>query len=153
MGNKNWWTSMAVIAILVLAACQPAARPSASPASPASPAASGPAASAGPPALPSTPTGYAELDAALTEKTADGTKPIYSGKRVTIQTQWILGEGANFDAAVADFEKATGIEIVQESIASQTRARAADPHRGQDPARPGGAGPADLPSSSTAAVA
>jgi alpha-glucoside transport system substrate-binding protein len=67
----------------------------------------------GEPALPSTPTGYEDLDAAL------GADQPLKGKRVTIQTQWILGEGLNFDAAVADFEKATGIEIVQESIASQ----------------------------------
>jgi alpha-glucoside transport system substrate-binding protein len=64
-------------------------------------------------AVPTVPTGYTELDAAL------GADKPYNGKRVTIQTQWILGEGANFDAAVADFEAATGIEIVQESIASQ----------------------------------
>jgi alpha-glucoside transport system substrate-binding protein len=64
-------------------------------------------------AVPTVPTGYTELDTAL------GADKPYNGRRVTIQTQWILGEGANFDAAVADFEAATGIEIVQESIASQ----------------------------------
>jgi alpha-glucoside transport system substrate-binding protein len=64
-------------------------------------------------AVPPVPTGYAELDLAL------GADKPYNGKRVTIQTQWIGGEGANFDAAISDFEAATGIDIVQESIASQ----------------------------------
>ena len=64
-------------------------------------------------ALPAVPTGYTELDTAL------GADKPYNGRRVTIQTQWIGGEGANFDAAVAPFEEATGIDVVQESIASQ----------------------------------
>ena len=63
--------------------------------------------------MPAVPTGYTELDTAL------GADKPYNGKRVTIQTQWIGGEGANFDAAVAHFEEATGIDVVQESIASQ----------------------------------
>jgi alpha-glucoside transport system substrate-binding protein len=142
MGNKTLWAMMTIVAMVALACGAPTASP-ARPGSPAAPAtgtarppATGPAETGpaetepaetepaespdtgespppGEPALPETPTGYAELDAAL------GADKPYTGKRVTIQTQWILGEGANFDAAVADFEEATGIEIVQESIASQ----------------------------------
>jgi alpha-glucoside transport system substrate-binding protein len=63
--------------------------------------------------LPTVPTGYTQLDQAL------GADKPFNGKRVSIQTQWIGGEGANFDATVADFEAATGIDVVQESIASQ----------------------------------
>jgi alpha-glucoside transport system substrate-binding protein len=120
--SKRWWAILTVLA-LVASACTtgapattaPAATSTATQAPASGPPASGPPATQepGPPALPTVPTGYAELDAAL------GTDQPMKGKRVTIQTQWILGEGANFDAAVADFEKATGIEIVQESIASQ----------------------------------
>ena len=50
--------------------------------------------------LPAVPTGYAELDQAL------GADKPFNGKRVTIQTQWIGGEGANFDTTVAAFEEA-----------------------------------------------
>jgi alpha-glucoside transport system substrate-binding protein len=89
-------------------ACQTAA-PSPSPSSQPGPTST----PAGPAAVPAVPTGHAELDQAL------GADQPFKGKKVTIQTQWILGEGANFDASVADFEAATGIEIVQESIASQ----------------------------------
>ena len=63
--------------------------------------------------MPTVPTGYAELDKALG---ADG-KP-FKGKKVSIQTQWIGGEGANFAAAVADFATATGIKIQVDSIGS-----------------------------------
>jgi alpha-glucoside transport system substrate-binding protein len=73
------------------------------------------------PAVPKTPTGYAALDAALTQTTTDAsgaTVPIYSGKAVDIQTQWIGGEGANFTAALADFQKATGITINIEGVGS-----------------------------------
>ena len=121
MGNKNWWAMMAVTVMLVVACGTPTAStaptgapsgaPSSQTASQAPVATASPA--AGPAAIPAVPTGYTELDAAL------GADKPYNGKRVTIQTQWIGGEGANFDAAVADFEKATGIDVVQESIASQ----------------------------------
>jgi alpha-glucoside transport system substrate-binding protein len=125
MGNKTLWAMLTLVALVALACGGPAAtqRPTTAASAPA--ATTGPASEApeseppaasqppGPPALPTTETGYAELDAAL------GADQPLKGKRVTIQTQWILGEGLNFDAAVADFEKATGIEIVQESIASQ----------------------------------
>jgi alpha-glucoside transport system substrate-binding protein len=66
--------------------------------------------------VPKVPTGYAELDQALT-KGADGKLP-FAGKKVTIQTQWVAGEGTNFAAAVADFLKATGITLQIDSIAS-----------------------------------
>jgi alpha-glucoside transport system substrate-binding protein len=84
-----------------------------------SPAPATPGASAGPsvaPALPTTPSGYAELDQALTNG-ADG-KPTFNGKKVSIQTQWIGGEGANFAASIADFAKASGITIQVDSIGS-----------------------------------
>lgn len=103
--KRNWWLAAVLTAVFAVA-CSTAA-PTASPATTPAPT------PAGPPAVPAVPTGLAELDLAL------GADQPYKGKKVTIQTQWILGEGANFDAAVADFEKATGIEIVQESIASQ----------------------------------
>ena len=66
--------------------------------------------------MPTVPTGYTELDKALT-KGADGKLP-FDGKKVSIQTQWIGGEGTNFAASVADFAKATGIKIQIDSIGS-----------------------------------
>jgi alpha-glucoside transport system substrate-binding protein len=122
MTNRRWTTSVLVVVVAMLfAACQSSTTspsPSAASAPPAASEApsSGAPGSAAPPAggaLPEVPTGYAELDTAL------GADKPYNGKRVTIQTQWIGGEGANFDAAVAPFEEATGIDVVQESIASQ----------------------------------
>jgi len=50
-------------------------------------------------------TGYAELDQAL-----DGTKP-FDGKKVTLQTQWIQGEGDNFEASLKSFADASGIQL------------------------------------------
>jgi alpha-glucoside transport system substrate-binding protein len=50
-------------------------------------------------------TGYAELDQAM-----GADKPL-SGKPVTVQSQWIEGEGVNFRASVAPFEAATGIDV------------------------------------------
>jgi len=67
-------------------------------------------------AVPTVPTGYTELDTALT-KGADGKLP-YAGKTVSIQTQWIGGEGTNFAASVADFAAATGIKVQIDSIGS-----------------------------------
>jgi alpha-glucoside transport system substrate-binding protein len=58
------------------------------------------------------PTGYAELDAAM------GADKPFNGKKVSIQTQWIGGEGANFADSVAAFEAATGIDIQIDSIGS-----------------------------------
>ena len=66
--------------------------------------------------MPAVPTGYTELDKALT-KGADGKLP-FDGKKVSIQTQWIGGEGTNFAAAIADFATATGITIQVDSIGS-----------------------------------
>ena len=41
-----------------------------------------------------------------------------NGKTVSIQTQWIGGEGTNFAASVADFATATGIKVQIDSIGS-----------------------------------
>lgn len=57
-------------------------------------------------------TGYAELDQAM------GADQPFKGTKVSIQTQWIGGEGDNFAAAVAPFEAATGIDIVVDEIGS-----------------------------------
>jgi alpha-glucoside transport system substrate-binding protein len=130
---KRLWTmsAMAVVVALLVGACTSSSPSSAPPASAAasapaasasagasaSAAAASPAASAAPAAaVPKVPTGYAELDTALT-KGADGKLP-FDGKKVSIQTQWIGGEGTNFAAAVADFAKATGITIQIDSIGS-----------------------------------
>jgi alpha-glucoside transport system substrate-binding protein len=117
---------LVVVVAMLFGACQ-AANPSPSPSTASAPPAASEApsseapsseapGSAAPPAggaLPTVPTGYAELDQAL------GADKPFNGKRVTIQTQWIGGEGVNFDTTVAAFEEATGIDVVQESIASQ----------------------------------
>jgi alpha-glucoside transport system substrate-binding protein len=58
-------------------------------------------------------TGYAELDAAM------GPDQPFAGQTITIQTQWIEGEGANFDASLQPFEDATGITVNQEGIFGQ----------------------------------
>jgi alpha-glucoside transport system substrate-binding protein len=127
MTKRRWTTSVLVVVVAMLfVACQSSTTspsPSAASAPPAAseaPSSEAPSSeapgSAAPPAggaLPEVPTGYTELDAAL------GADKPYNGRRVTIQTQWIGGEGANFDATVAAFEEATGIDVVQESIASQ----------------------------------
>jgi alpha-glucoside transport system substrate-binding protein len=62
--------------------------------------------------VPTVPTGYAELDKAL------GADKPFNGKKVSIHTQWVGGEGTNFAAALADFTKATGITIQVDAIAS-----------------------------------
>jgi ABC-type sugar transport system, periplasmic component len=62
--------------------------------------------------VPKVPTGYTELDKAL------GADKPFNGKTVSIQTQWIGGEGTNFAASVADFATATGIKIQIDSIGS-----------------------------------
>ena len=114
----------AVVVVLIVGACTPAA--STAPTGPAAtgpaatgpaatgPAATGPAATQAPTAaaVPKVPTGYADLDAAL-----GADKPL-TGKSVNIQTQWVAGEGANFLAALADFTTATGITFKIDSIAS-----------------------------------
>ena len=50
-------------------------------------------------------TGYAELDQAM------GADQPMAGTQVTMQTQWISGEGDNFAAALAPFIEATGIQV------------------------------------------
>jgi alpha-glucoside transport system substrate-binding protein len=118
MHKRNWW-AMSAVAVLVAVACssgsatpKPSTAPASAPASAAaSQAAATPAASMVP-AVPATPTGYAELDKAL------GSDQPFKGKKVTIQVQWIGGEGDNFEASVADFEKATGIDIVVDRVGS-----------------------------------
>ena len=45
------------------------------------------------------------------------TRP-FDGKTVSVQTQWIGGEGTNFAASIADFAAATGIKIQVDSIGS-----------------------------------
>jgi alpha-glucoside transport system substrate-binding protein len=129
MAKRLWTTSaLAVVVITLFGACASTTpSPSASAAAGASasaaasaPAASGsaeapasPAASAKPaPAVPAVPTGYAELDQAL------GADKPFNGKTVSIQTQWIGGEGTNFAASVADFATATGIKVQIDSIGS-----------------------------------
>lgn len=88
---------------------EPGESPGESPAE--SPAASpGESPSTGGTAVPSVPTGYTELDAAINGD--------YTGTTVSIQTQWIGGEGANFAAALADFIEATGITVQVDSIGS-----------------------------------
>jgi alpha-glucoside transport system substrate-binding protein len=62
--------------------------------------------------VPAVPTGYAELDKAL------GSDQPYKGKQVDIQVQWTGGELANFQASVADFAKATGINVQVDSVPS-----------------------------------
>lgn len=55
-------------------------------------------------------TGYAELDQALAGE--------FAGTRVTMQTQWIGGEGDNFAAALAPFEDRTGIDVTVAEVPS-----------------------------------
>ena len=122
MGKKLWTTAvLMVVGALLVGACSSQATPTAAPAATATPAAGTPApgATATPvpvAAVPAVPTGFAELDQALT-KGADGKLP-FAGKTVTMQTQWTGGEGTNFAAAIADFAKASGIIFQVDSIAS-----------------------------------
>jgi len=117
-------SALAVVVMMLVGACSTAASPS--PAASAAPSAAAPSASAAPSAeapsaapsaapaaaVPTVPTGYTELDAAL------GADKPFNGKTVSIQTQWIGGEGTNFAASVADFASATGIKIQIDSIGS-----------------------------------
>ena len=120
MGKKPLTMAVfAAIAILVFAACSPQVSPT-----PAASTGTTPTAEAstgagtpteGPPAelaLPEVPTGYTELDAAL------GADKPFNGTKVSIQTQWIGGEGEGFAAAIADFAAATGIAVQIDSIGS-----------------------------------
>jgi alpha-glucoside transport system substrate-binding protein len=122
-------TSAFAAIVMLVGACSSSSTPtpsatSAPPASaPASAAASAPASAAASPsasaaalAVPTVPTGYKELDQALT-KGADGKMP-FAGKKVSFQTQWIGGEGVGFAAAIADFQTVTGIQVQVDSIGS-----------------------------------
>jgi alpha-glucoside transport system substrate-binding protein len=123
MGNKHWTTPViAVVVALLVSACSSQATPTPAAGTPAAgtPAASATAGASASPAaavaLPAVPTGYTELDQAL------AAKPAFAGKKVSIQTQWIGGEGAGFAAAIADFQKASGITIQVDSITSSHEA-------------------------------
>jgi alpha-glucoside transport system substrate-binding protein len=133
MTNKRWW-AMAVSTMIIAMACsstpaattKPSSAPQASQPAASQPAASQPAASAAvtpaataeatpaalTPAVPTVPTGYPELDKAL------GSDQPLKGKKVTIQVQWIQGEGDNFENSLKDFEAATGIDVVVDRVGS-----------------------------------
>jgi alpha-glucoside transport system substrate-binding protein len=141
--NHRRWPALALIAIMVAAACtaappptsptpdaQPTPTPAAATATPAAEPTATPAEEPteepGPteapaetpepteepagPVLPSTPSGYAELDQALAGD--------FTGRAVSLQTQWIGGEGIAFAESVAAFEAATGIDIQIDSVGS-----------------------------------
>ena len=130
MGKRLTTPALAVVVVLLVSACaasttSPSAAGSAAASKP--PAASGSAGASQPApsaaataapvaAVPKVPTGYTELDQSLT-KGADGKLP-FAGKTVSIQTQWIGGEGTNFAAALADYATASGIKIQVDSIGS-----------------------------------
>jgi alpha-glucoside transport system substrate-binding protein len=57
-------------------------------------------------------TGYAELDMAM------GADQPLAGTQVTMQTQWIGGEKENFEAALAPFIEATGIDVTVDDVAA-----------------------------------
>jgi alpha-glucoside transport system substrate-binding protein len=120
-------SALAVAAVLLVGACS-SSNATPSPAATATPApttaptesamasesaapAETPAASFGP-AVPTVPTGYAELDQAL------GSDQPFKGKKVDIQVQWTGGELANFQASIADFATATGMTIQVDSVPS-----------------------------------
>jgi len=95
MHTKRWATALAVLSVsaLMVGTAGTSAQ---------SPAASGGAAAAS--------TGFAELDAAM------GADQPLKGTKVEIQVQWTGGELANFEASLAPFEAATGIDVVVDSI-------------------------------------
>ena len=120
---KKLWTMTALsVVVIMLAACgtstasnAPSAAASAEAPSAAPSDAASPSAEASAPAelnLPTVPTGYTELDAAL------GADKPFNGKKVSIQTQWTGGEGEGFAAAIKDFQAATGIAVQVDSIGS-----------------------------------
>src|SRR6266480_1605758 len=101
MRNRRWW-AMSVVTVVIAVACSstpatpaPAshAPTSAAPGTAAAATATAAAATTAPsvaPAVPTVPSGYKELDTALTPG-ADGKLP-YAGKAVDIQVQWTAGE-------------------------------------------------------------
>jgi alpha-glucoside transport system substrate-binding protein len=109
-GSSSASPSAAASVAAPSAAAPSAAAPSAAASESAAPSAAATAAPAA--AVPTVPTGYTELDAAL------GSDKPFNGKTVSIQTQWIGGEGTNFAASLADFATATGIKIQVDSIGS-----------------------------------
>ncbi len=118
MGKGNWWALVVMVTVFALA-CSTASQGTPTPAATSTAAGPSDAPSDAPeptdapdPALPSVPTGYTELDAALNGDFKD------AAPAVSIQTQWIGGEGENFSAAIADFVAATGIRIQVDSIGS-----------------------------------
>jgi alpha-glucoside transport system substrate-binding protein len=122
MAKKSWtMTAFAVAIVLIVGACTPAAstaptNPPASnpPVTTEPPASTGPEPTVAPaePNLPAVPTGFAELDQAL------GADKPFNGKKVSVQSQWTAGEEQGFLAAIADFQKATGITVQHDSIGS-----------------------------------
>ncbi len=86
MAKRLWSTGViAVVVMIIVGACSTG---SATPTPGATAGAPGASATAKPPAaVPSLPTGYTELDQSLANP------PAFKGKTVTIQTQWVGGEG------------------------------------------------------------
>ena len=123
MRKTSWW-AMSVMTVVIAVACSstpatpaPATHaPSTAVPATAVPATAVPATAAPAAALPTVPTGYTELDTALTPK-SDGTMP-YAGTKVDIQVQWTGGELTNFTNSIAAFAKASGITINIDSVAS-----------------------------------
>jgi len=122
MVKKLWTMTALAVVVVMLAACgtstasnAPSAAASAEAPSAAPSDAASPSAEPSAPAelnLPTVPTGYTELDAAL------GADKPFNGKKVSIQTQWTGGEGEGFAAALKDFQAATGIAVQVDSIGS-----------------------------------
>jgi alpha-glucoside transport system substrate-binding protein len=69
------------------------------------------------PGVPTVPTGYAELDQALAPAPEGGTQA-FAGKVVSVQVQYNGAELDEFEATLAPFEAATGIDISIESVGS-----------------------------------
>jgi alpha-glucoside transport system substrate-binding protein len=96
----------------VASAAPPTAPPASEPAVSEAPATEAPPTEAPSANLPAVPTGYTELDQAL------GADMPMNGTKVSIQTQWIGGEGEGFANAIKDFQAATGIAVQVDSIGS-----------------------------------
>jgi alpha-glucoside transport system substrate-binding protein len=118
-------TALMVVVMMLVVACgsattSSAPAPSTEASAPPAPSASAEESASAEPApteaptpnLPAVPTGYTELDQAL------GADMPFNGKVVSIQTQWVAGEGEGFANAIADFETATGINVQVDSIGS-----------------------------------
>ena len=90
--------------------------------------------------LPAVPTGYTELDTALTR--APTARP-FAGKKVSIQTQWTGGEGRRLRSRDQGLPAATGIEVQVDSIGSSHETVLKTRDRGRQAAGHGAARPAD----------